>query len=170
MRSNPAYLKFQKGKYEFLNNIDPFKTLELSDIAQASFRDGRLVFSYQETTPPQDFRALPLGVVWQWIPRENLPAVSEVTKRLLAFCARWPEGLIAISPYRRSSQLVVGEVFLWAIKNHKGVLASGSEVRQAVEGALLRLAQADVSGARLECQETLRRIFETGDSDPRPYF
>lgn len=163
-----------KRYLEQLGNKDPlFRDLSVErdvafwEIVTRAYNAGRGVFSNHGTQPPEGYRAIPLGVSWQWIKSEDLPPRIEVTKRILAFCANWPDNLSSPTRTRASTRLVMGRLFLWPIKKHLP-LVEDEEITVVLSSAADLFVQGKLREARDICTSGLEYLGESATT-LKPY-
>lgn len=96
------------------NKISP----NLEEVVGSLYSSGALIFSNFGTRPPTGYITLPVGAAWQWIKATDAPTKLEVTKNILAFCANWPEEITSVPRSHRESRRILGNIFIWPIKNH----------------------------------------------------
>lgn len=150
-----------------LKDLSSQQDVAFREIVTRAYEAGRGVFSNHGTQPPEGYRAIPLGVSWQWIKSEDLPERIEVTKRILAFCANWPDNLSSPTRTRASTRLIMGRLFIWPIKKHLP-LVEDKEIAIILSNATDFFMKGRLSDARDICMEGLERL---GESDPslKPY-
>lgn len=151
-KDHPAFETFEPGP-KFLRRF--------VDLAREK---GMHVFSNHGTEPPEGYRAVPIGVSWQWIKSEDLPARIEVTKKLLAFCANWPLEIQGLPKERTSSRYTIGKLFLWPISTHVP-LVEDPVVANALTEAAKSFIEGDIQAARESCKQAYTHL--TGNSDPK---
>ncbi len=163
------YLINSKGYRSTLVARSPhFNDLKLEDplleqIVDRFYKENRYVFSSIGDTGLSNYTALPLGVSWQWIKREDLPPRVEVTKHLLSYCANWPEDLTYVPWERKTSRLILGELFLWPLVNHLS-LVENEDVAASLSAAIKSFDLGDLRSARSECLKGYQIL--TGSDDP----
>jgi len=151
-----------------LKDLNEDRQIAFEEIVNRAHAANRPVFSNYGTKPPDGFKAVPLGVSWQWIKSEDLPPRSEVTKRILAFCAAWPDKLVSPSRTRRSSRHVLGRLFLWPIQNHIP-LVDDPQVASRLTAASDLFIKGDLITAKEKCDEGYRIITDGQDPILLPY-
>jgi len=138
------------------------------DFAEWAARNGRRIAAYYETPVPAGFARWPIGITWQWLPLPFRPADREISERLLAFCARWPDGLGALSRYRPHSWEIVKWIFVAPGMLHLRAAGDREGAARYAEAAEA-VARGDAAAARQICSGALNAMTGSPDASPRPY-
>ena len=133
------------------------------EFAQGLLLSGRKIFSYREVAPPDGLQQLPLGVTWQWLDANQAIPVSEITERLLAYCARFPEDLGRGIQHRLHSQLIFERVFIQPLLDLKQHIQADQPLLATIEQALLDFRSGQIPAGKKVCSQFLKDRYSRVD-------
>jgi hypothetical protein len=138
----------------FLKNFDFSDSATLNDFVTYIESRGRTVSAYRETPPPSEYGAWPIGITWQWLPKGTTVTYGDLAKKLLAFCSRWPDDLLDVSPFREESNAIIQILFFDPIRELKEPLKD-AENRLQLNKIVEAFDHRDIPGAKNLCKAAL---------------
>jgi hypothetical protein len=150
--SNPSYRKALSARDSFFENLPASPDDFLRELYGRASNAGRKVFTEVKGSAPDGFIALPVGVAWQIVKKSEAPALSEVTKRILAFCANWPENLSTPVRTRKATRSLLGDIFIWPLTSH-APMVDNSEITYRLIEARDAFIIGDLKSAKEYCRQ-----------------
>lgn len=169
--ADPSYRSALAERDSIFNDLSGNFDEFISTLYERAIDADRKVFTEVRGNTPKGFLALPVGVAWQIIKETEAPAVSEVTKRILEFCANWPENLNTPVRTRKATRSLLGDIFIWPLNSHAPVVEN-SEVATRLVEARDAFVIGDIKSAKEYCRQGYKFLLPDSVDPipmPRPY-
>ena len=126
----------------------------IMDLLSTANRNGRFIGAYRELTPPDNFIAIPVGVVWQWVTPDFAISDLEIVNRLKAFCKRFPSDFDKLPIERKHSKLIIDRVYLGPFLSFREYLHYKKDINTAsiISEIINNVKNLGFKGAAIKCE------------------